>query len=55
MLKLTLLKENTLKKSVSIVSLIGLLLLAPFVSAGEIIHDAEYAIIEAQNGQGMGC
>ena len=31
-------------------SLTALLLLAPFVSAGEIIHDAEYAIIEAQNG-----
>jgi len=38
-------------KPVSIVPLIGLLLLAPFVSAGEIIHDAEYAIIEAQNGK----
>ena len=33
------------------ISLTALLLLAPFVSAGEIIHDAEYAIIEAQNGE----
>ena len=38
-------------KSVSIVPLIGQLLLAPFASAGEIIHDAEYAVIEAQNGK----
>lgn len=38
-------------KPVSIVPLIGLLLLTPFASAGEIIHDAEYAIIEAQNGK----
>ncbi len=38
-------------KSVSIAPLIGLLLLAPFASAGEIIHDAEYTIIEAQNGK----
>ena len=38
-------------KPVSIVSLVGLFLLAPFASAGEIIHDAEYAIIEAQNGK----
>jgi len=38
-------------KPVSIATFIGLLLLAPFASAGEIIHDAEYAIIEAQNGK----
>jgi len=38
-------------KPVSIVPLVGLLLLAPFANAGEIIHDAEYAIIEAQNGK----
>jgi hypothetical protein len=44
-------KESAMMKSVSIVPLIGLLLLTPFASAGEIIHDAEYAIIEAQNGE----
>ena len=38
-------------KSVSIAPLIGLLLIGPFASAAEIIHDAEYAIIEAQNGE----
>jgi arylsulfatase len=38
-------------KPVSIIPLLGLLLLAPFTSADEIIHDAEYAIIEAQNGE----
>ncbi len=38
-------------KSVSIAPLVGLLLLGPFASAQEIIHDAEYAIIEAQNGE----
>ena len=38
-------------KSVSIAPLFGLLLLTPLASAGEIIHDAEYAIIEAQNGE----
>ena len=38
-------------KSVSIAPLVALLLLGPFASAQEIIHDAEYAIIEAQNGE----
>jgi len=38
-------------KSVSIAPLFGLLLLGPFASAQEIIHDAEYAIIAAQNGE----
>ena len=38
-------------KSVSIVPLIGLSLAATFASAADIIHDAEYAIIEAQNGE----
>lgn len=38
-------------RPVSIVPLLGLLLLAPFASAGEIIHDAEYYILEAQNGE----
>ena len=38
-------------KPVSIIPLLGLLLLAPFTGADEIIHDAEYAIIEAQNGE----
>ena len=38
-------------KSVSIAPLVALLLLVPFASAQEIIHDAEYAIIEAQNGE----
>jgi arylsulfatase len=38
-------------KSVSIAPLVGLLLLGSFASAQEIIHDAEYAIIEAQNGE----
>ncbi len=38
-------------RSVSIAPLIGLLFLAPFAGAAEIIHDAEYAIIEAQNGK----
>ena len=44
-------KESSMMNPVSIVSLVGLFLLAPFASAGEIIHDAEYAIIEAQNGK----
>jgi arylsulfatase len=39
------------QQPVSIAPLLGLLLLAPFASAGEIIHDAEYTIIEAQNGK----
>jgi arylsulfatase A-like enzyme len=38
-------------KTFAIASLFGLWLLAPFASAEEIIHDAEYAIIEAQNGE----
>ena len=38
-------------KPVSIVPLFGLFLFAPFASTGEVIHDAEYAIIEAQNGK----
>ncbi len=38
-------------KYFSIVPLIGLLLLAPIASAEKIIHDAEYTIIEAQNGK----
>jgi hypothetical protein len=38
-------------KSISIMPLAGLLLLAPFTNAADIIHDAEYAIIEAQNGE----
>jgi len=38
-------------KSFSIAPLVGLLLLGPFASAQEIIHDAEYAIIAAQNGE----
>ena len=38
-------------KYVSIVLLNGLLLLGSFASAQDIIHDAEYAIIEAQNGE----
>jgi arylsulfatase len=38
-------------KSISIVPIVGLLLLAPFANAADIIHDAEYAIIEAQNGE----
>jgi arylsulfatase len=38
-------------KSASSILLIGLLLLATLASAGEIVHDAEYAIIEAQNGK----
>jgi arylsulfatase len=38
-------------KSASIAPLVALLLSGPFASAQEIIHDAEYAIIEAQNGE----
>jgi len=38
-------------KSVSIVPLIGLLLLAPFASAEEIIHDGEYYFLEARHGE----
>jgi arylsulfatase len=38
-------------KSISVIPLVGLLLLAPFANAADIIHDAEYAIIEAQNGE----
>jgi arylsulfatase len=38
-------------KSAFIAPLFGLLLLGPFASAQEIIHDAEYAIIAAQNGE----
>jgi arylsulfatase A-like enzyme len=40
-----------MEKSVSIVSLFGLLLFAPFAFAADIIHDAEYTIIEAQNAE----
>ena len=38
-------------KNYFIVPLIGLLLLAPIAKAQEIIHDAEYTILEAQNGK----
>jgi len=38
-------------KPVSIVPLIGLSLAATFTSAADIIHDAEYSIIKAQNGE----
>ena len=38
-------------KPISLVPLVGLLLFAPFAIAQDIIHDAEYAIIEAQNGK----
>ena len=38
-------------KSVSIVPLVGLLLLAPFASAEEIIHDGEYYFLEARHGE----
>ena len=38
-------------KCVSITPLVGLLLLTSFASAEEIIHDSEYYIIEAQNGE----
>ena len=40
-----------MKKSVSIVSMFGLLLMAPLANAAEIVHDAEYYIVEAQNGE----
>jgi arylsulfatase A-like enzyme len=40
-----------LTKVILTTPLAALLLLAPFASPGEIIHDAEYAIIEAQNGE----
>ena len=38
-------------KFVFTVSLAGLLLLAPFAAAKEIIHDAEHYILKAQNGK----
>ena len=38
-------------KSVSFAPLVGLLLFGSFASAADLIHDAEYAIIEAQNGE----
>jgi len=38
-------------KSISNATLVGLMLLGSFVGAQEIIHDAEYAIIAAQNGE----
>lgn len=38
-------------KPVSLVSIIALFLPAPFAKSAKIIHDAEYAIIEAQNGK----
>jgi arylsulfatase len=38
-------------KPVSIATLIGLLLLAPFASAGEIIHDGEYNFLKAKYGE----
>jgi len=44
-------RESLMFKSVPIAPLFGLLLFGPFASAQEIIHDAEYAIIEAQNGE----
>lgn len=40
-----------MKNTRIVVAFVGLLILAPFVGAGEIIHDAEYTIIEAQNGK----
>jgi len=38
-------------KFISNAALVGLMLLGSFVGAQEIIHDAEYAIIAAQNGE----
>ena len=38
-------------KSAFRVTLAGLLLLAPIASAEEIIHDAEYYVLKAQNGE----
>ena len=32
-------------------SLVALLLLAPLANAADIIHDAEYYVIQAQNGE----
>ena len=38
-------------KYISIFPLIGLLLLATIANAEKIIHDAEYTILENQNGK----
>jgi arylsulfatase A-like enzyme len=38
-------------KFISYTPVVGLLLLASFANADDLIHDAEYAIIEAQNGE----
>ena len=38
-------------KFVSFTALLALLLFGSFASAADLIHDAEYAIIEAQNGE----